>query len=147
MLPPLTPPSEYTAVVLRTDFGDEAAWRAVKAACSELWGEAAVHFVDDPAWTGATPEAVIAAASADEDLCVVFLADHLTMRDPEHTLLAVAVLTRDECDSDEEFEEHGGSVRTVPARLHDIHANLSIANLDFGDVRAAVGTDGVLRSF
>jgi hypothetical protein len=45
---------------------------------------------------------VIAAVSADEEPSVVFLADRTTMRNDDHPLLAVAVLTRDECQSDEE---------------------------------------------
>ncbi|MGW3630913.1 DUF6924 domain-containing protein [Streptomyces sp. NPDC005122] len=139
--------------MMRTDFSDETVWRAVCAESLRPWGdgdyEAHVHIVDDPVWAGATADDVIAAVSADEDLSVVFLADQITMRDHEHLLLAVAVLTRVECESDEEFEAYGGSVRTVPASIHDIHANLSIANLDFADVTEAARTDpaGIFRSF
>ncbi|MFE3113277.1 DUF6924 domain-containing protein [Kitasatospora indigofera] len=141
------------ALVIRTDFGDAAAWRAVRAELSKPWGdgdlEPYVHVVDDPAWDGADADAVVAAVSADEELSVVFLADSTTMRDHDRTLLAVAVLTRDECGSDEEFEASGGRVRTVAAGIEDIHANLSIANLDFADVRDAARLDpaGVFRSF
>ncbi len=92
---------------------------------------------------------MIAAVSADEELSVVFLADRTTMRDNDHALLAVAVLTRDDCQSDEEFEAYGGAVRAAPSGIHDIHANLSIANLDFADVADAARTDpaGIFRSF
>ncbi|MCX4920286.1 hypothetical protein [Streptomyces sp. NBC_00687] len=101
------------------------------------------------AWSGATTDHVVAAVSTDEDLSVVFLADHVTIRDGEHPLLAVAVLRRDECGSDEEFGAYGGSVRAVPAGVHDLHANLSIANLDFADCAEAARTDpaGIFRSF
>ncbi|MFC8451614.1 DUF6924 domain-containing protein [Kitasatospora sp. NPDC057223] len=153
MLPPVTGRDEFAALIIRTDFGDETAWQAVRAEISMPWGdddyEPTVHIVDDPAWAGATADDVTAAVAADEDLSVVFLADRITMRDHDHALLAVAVLTRDECESDEEFEAYGGSVRTVPAGIHDIHANLSIANLDFADVTDAARTDpaGIFRSF
>ncbi|WRZ96450.1 hypothetical protein OHB54_46750 (plasmid) [Streptomyces sp. NBC_01007] len=153
MLPAVTGRDEFAALIIRTDFSDETVWRAVCAESLRPWGdgdyEPHVHIVDDPVWVGATTDHVIAAVSADEDLSVVFLADRITMRDREHPLLAVAVLTRDECESDEEFEAYGGSVRTVPAGIHDIHANLSIANLDFADFTEAARTDpaGIFRSF
>ncbi|MER7722112.1 hypothetical protein ABTX99_35240 [Streptomyces flaveolus] len=153
MPPVITGRDDFAALIIRTDFSDATAWRAVREELSKPWGggdlEAYVHIVDDPAWAGATNDDVIAAVSADEDLSVVFVADATTMRDHDHTLLAVAVLTRDECLSDEEFEVHGGTVRTTPAGIEDIHANLSIANLDFADVAEAARTDpaGVFRSF
>ncbi|MFJ6087986.1 DUF6924 domain-containing protein [Streptomyces sp. NPDC092369] len=153
MLPSVTDREEFSALVIRTDFGDSAAWLAVCQELSRPWGngdyEPAVHIIDDPAWAGATADEVIAAVSADEDLSVVFIADWTTMRDNDHALLAVAVLTREECQSDEEFEIYGGSVRAAPIGIHDIHANLSIANLDFADVVDAAQSDpaGVFRSF
>ncbi|MFJ9773938.1 DUF6924 domain-containing protein [Kitasatospora sp. NPDC101157] len=153
MLPAIAGRCESAALIIRTDFTDDTAWRAVCAESSRPWGDgdcaSAVHIVDDPVWAGAAPDDVIAAVSADPDLSVVFLADRITMRDHDHALLAVAVLTREECESDEEFEAYGGSVRTVPAGIHDIHANLSIANLDFADVIDAARTDpaGTFRSF
>ncbi|MFJ2832271.1 DUF6924 domain-containing protein [Streptomyces sp. NPDC087263] len=153
MLPSVTDREDFAALVIRTDFGDAAAWRAVCEELSRPWGdgdyEPAVHIIDDPAWAGATADDVIAAVSADKDLSVVFLADRITMRDNDHALLAVAVLTREECQSDEEFEAYGGSVRAAPVGIHDIHANLSIANLDFADVVDAAQSEpaGVFRSF
>ncbi|MEU9156155.1 hypothetical protein AB0D59_37820 [Streptomyces sp. NPDC048417] len=153
MLPAVTGRDEFAALVIRTDFSGEPAWRSVCTELSRPWGdgdyEPVVHVVDDPAWSGATAHDVVAAVSADEDLSVVFLADRTTMRDHDHSLLAVAVLTRDECESDEEFEAYSGSVRAVPAGIHDLHANLSIANLDFADVADAARLDpaGVFRSF
>ncbi|MFE3165338.1 DUF6924 domain-containing protein [Streptomyces sp. NPDC059224] len=153
MLPAVTRHGEFAALVIRTDFSEETVWQAVREELLSVWGdgdyEPHVHIVDDPVWTGATPDGVITAVSADEDLSVVFLADRTTMRDHEHPLLAVAVLTRDACESDEEFEAYGGSVRTIPAGIHDIHANLAIANLDFADVAEAARTDPaeIFRSF
>lgn len=39
--------------------------------------------------------------------------------------------------------------RTCPAAVHDVHANLSIANVDFEEFaeEASTDTDGVLRPF
>ncbi|MGW2683552.1 DUF6924 domain-containing protein [Streptomyces sp. NPDC001414] len=100
-----------------------------------LWStggyEPHVHIVDDPVWGGTAADGVIA----------VFLADAITMQDHEQPLLAVAVATRDECKSDEEFEAYNGSVRSLSAAIHHIHTNLSIANLAFADAAEAAKTD------
>ncbi|MGY5036257.1 DUF6924 domain-containing protein [Streptomyces sp. 900116325] len=129
------------ALIIRTDYSDEQAWTAVKEELMRSWGdgdfEPYVHIADDPKWAGFTSAQILSAAVADEELSVVFLADRDSMRDGPLTLLAVAVLAREECDSDEEFEADGGEFRTVPAGVHEIHANLMIANLSFGDFKEA----------
>lgn len=141
------------ALIIRTDYGDEQAWAAVKAELMTAWGdgdfEPYVHIADDPEWAGRTPAGLLPSACADEELSVVFLADRDSMRGGPVTLLAVAVLTREECDSDEEFEADGGEFRTVPAGVHEVHANLMIANLSFGDFKEAAEEDpqGTFRGF
>ncbi|MFD9003218.1 DUF6924 domain-containing protein [Streptomyces sp. NPDC059582] len=141
------------ALVIRTDYSDEPAWAAVRTELMRPWGdgdfEPYVHIADDPKWVGCTPAQLLSTASADDELTVVFLADRDSMRDGPGTLLAVAVLTREECDSDEEFEADGGEFRTVPVGVHEIHANLMIANLSFGDFKEAAEGDpqGIFRGF
>ncbi|MFI5649040.1 DUF6924 domain-containing protein [Kitasatospora sp. NPDC051705] len=168
MLPAIAERDEFAALVIRTDFSDDRAWQSVLAELSKPWEfdgsddvDPHLHVVDDPAWSGATPDAVIAALSGDPELSVVYLADGVAMEDHEHTLLVVSVPTREEHASDEEYtsdEEHasdeefeadGGTVRTVPAGIGDIHANLSIANLAFADIVEAARNDpsGIFRSF
>ncbi|MFG2949837.1 DUF6924 domain-containing protein [Streptomyces adustus] len=133
------------ALIIRTDYRDEQAWGAVKAELMRPWGdgdfEPYVHIADDPKWAGCTSAQILSAVFADEELSVVFLADRDSMRGGPTTLLAVAVLAREECDSDEEFEADGGEFRTVPAAVHEIHANLMIANLSFGDFKEAAKDD------
>ncbi|MER7683605.1 hypothetical protein [Streptomyces sp. NPDC097610] len=143
---------EFAALVIRTDFSDDGAWAALKLALSLPWGpgdfEPYIHVVDDPSWAGLTTADVLAAVSADEELAVVFLADGAALRAGHGALLAVSTLTREECESDEEFEAEGGEFRTAPAGIHEIHANLMIANLDFSDFAEAAeaAPDGVFRS-
>jgi hypothetical protein len=142
------------ALVVRTDFGDEAAWQGVAAELMQPWGEewgyeAVVHLVDDPVWAGATPDEVQAAAEADDEISVVFLADSTTMREPHHALLAVRAVPGEQWD-DEESEEWaalGLPFRTEPRAVHDVYANLSIANMDFEEFAEAAREDpeGVLR--
>ncbi|MEU1520087.1 hypothetical protein ABZ490_49615 [Streptomyces sp. NPDC005811] len=155
-LPAVTSRDEFDALVVRTDYLDDRAWQDVVAALREPWGdgqyEADVHFVDDPAWSGATVDEVLAAVRGDGNLAVVFLADRTTMQAESHPLLAVTTLTREECVDDEDYEqltEFGRDFRAIPARLHEVHANLSIGNLGFEEFAAWAHDDaeGIFRSF
>lgn len=153
-LPEVTRRDEFDALVVRTDHSSEESWQAVAAALAEPWGdehyEPHVHVIDDPAWGEASVDEVQRTLGADEDLCVVFLADRVTMRSEHHPLLAVTLLTREECVDDEDYErltEFGAEFRTVPAAIHEIHANLSIGNLGFEEFAAWAHDDpeGIFR--
>ncbi|MFI8423701.1 DUF6924 domain-containing protein [Streptomyces sp. NPDC085479] len=143
------------ALIIRTDYEDEHAWSAVKAALLMTWGdeddfEPYVHIVDDPKWAGITPAQVLSEASVHaEGRGVVYLADRASMRETPVSLLALSLLTREQCGSDEEFEAYGGAFRVVPCGIHEMNANLMIANLDFGDFADVARDDpeGVFRGF
>lgn len=159
VLPKITGRDEFAALIIRTAFGDEAAWQAVVADLTQPWGDegeydAHVHLVDNPAWAGATPGDVVAAVRTDEDLSVVFLADSVTMQCAQRGLLALAVYDEDEdLDPTHDQELIGAppprEFRTAPAGVHTVHANLSIANMDFEDFAEAAlaDRDGVFRCF
>ncbi|MFE2297652.1 DUF6924 domain-containing protein [Streptomyces sp. NPDC059445] len=155
-LPAVTGRDELAVLVVRTDYHDEQAWRVVAAALMEPWGdrpyEAHVHFIDDPAWAGATVDGALNAIRRDENLPVVFLADRTTMQSESHPLLAVTTLTREDCLDDEDYEqltEFGREFRTTPAGVHDVHANLDIGNLGFEEYAAWAHDDPerIYRSF
>ncbi|MEU6084018.1 hypothetical protein [Streptomyces sp. NPDC047108] len=127
---------ESVALVVRTDYSDEPTWQAVKEDMARPWGEEAeFHFVDDGAWSGATPDEVLAAVAQDENLAVVFVADSVTMQAPHHALLALDTVGEDDIWEPEGEEESGPppprEFRTAPAGAHDVHVNLDIANMDF----------------
>ncbi|MEV7173941.1 hypothetical protein AB0O18_30100 [Streptomyces sp. NPDC093224] len=143
------------ALIIRTHYGDEQAWSAVREALLMTWGEEDdfepyVHIVDDPKWAGLTPAQVLSEASAHAEWRgVAYLADRASMGERPVTLLALSLRTREQCDSDEEFEGRGGSFRVVPYGMHEMNANLMIANLDFGDFADVARDDpeGVFRGF
>ncbi|MFE2073001.1 DUF6924 domain-containing protein [Streptomyces misionensis] len=153
--------NEFSAVIIRTDFTDEAAWREVTAELersSHYDGDPADSYdvVDAPELDGADTDAILAAISAHEELwdqlSVVFVADSTTMRADHHALLAVTTMTREDFDTDEDYEatvEFGREFRTVPSGVHSIHANLELANMDFEafSSRAHDDSEGVFRSF
>lgn len=159
MLPEVVGRSEYAALIVRTDYTDEKAWLGVTADLRRPWGddgefEADVHLIDDPVWANVTADEVLAAVSRDEDLSVVFIADGVTMRSAHCSLLALDVGAEDEDLDPEYYQELINSpslreFRTVPAGVHCVHANLSLANMDFEEYAetAAADPEGVFRSF
>jgi hypothetical protein len=133
----LPQPADLSSLVLRTDFSDDTAWAAVMAAVDPGDGDAT--FVSDPAYDGVSIQTLVdaeAAASEDEQIVYVFLADATTMRDEERPLLAVDL-----------WHEPGRTFR-VPAHWYpDVSANLCIANMDFEEFADSVGEDGAYRGF
>ncbi|GHJ37341.1 hypothetical protein [Streptomyces sp. TS71-3] len=153
--------NEFSAVIIRTDFTDEAAWREVTAELDSSSQDddpaESYDVVDAPELDGADTDAILAAISAEEELwnqlSVVFVADGTTMRAGHHALLAVTTLTREDIDDDDEayeaMVEFGREFRTVPSGVHSIHANLELANMDFEEFSSNAHEDpeGVFRDF
>ncbi|MFJ8077393.1 DUF6924 domain-containing protein [Streptomyces sp. NPDC096176] len=158
-LPEIVGRDEFDALVIRTDYGDDRVWQAVLADLAQPGGdngefEGRVHLVDDRVWAGATPDEVLAAVRRDEDLSVVFLADNVTMRSVHRALLALDIDTEEEDLDPVHYQELIDSpppreFRTAPSGVHDIDANLSIANMDFEEYaeEASTDPDGLYRSF
>ena len=134
----LPQPDDLTSLVVRTDFGDDAAWEAVRAAVDGVeYGHAT--YVSDRAFDGVSVQELVEAdAAADEvgKLTYLFLADAVTMAGGEHSLLAVDL-----------YDEPGRVFRVPPRWFADVSANLSIANADFCDFADAVDESGAYRGF
>lgn len=102
-LPEILGRDEFDALIIRTDYGDEAAWQAVVADLAQPWGddgefEPSVHLVDNPAWADLTSDEVLNEARRDENLSVVFLADRVTMQSAHRALLALDITEEEELD-------------------------------------------------
>ena len=154
-LPAVTGFDDFDALIFRTDYADDEAWRSIAAALTAPWGpegyEAHVHFVDEPAWADATVEEVLAAVSWNEYVGIVFIADHMTMVADHHALLAVTTLSPDDLGEDHYRWEtkFGREYRTVPAEVQGIQANENVANMDFNEFAGAAQEepDRVFRGF
>ncbi|MEV6505615.1 hypothetical protein AB0M61_05735 [Streptomyces sp. NPDC051642] len=151
---------DFSAVIIRTDFTDEAAWREMTAELERPSHDGdpgeSYDVVDAPELDGADTDAILAAISAHEELwdqlSVVFVADSTTMRTAHHALLAVTTMTREDFDDDEDYEavvEIGREFRTVPSGVHSIHVNLELANMDFEEFLSSAHEDSerVFRNF
>ena len=130
---PYTP----NTVLLRTFFGDDAAWVALCAAVQAPVGEfrAYVTPVDDPTYAELSIEDVVALAS-DGERTFVLIADRVAQLDSEHPVLVVDL-----------YAEPGRSFRVVPTEAWGVENNLSIANMDFDEFAGAVDERGVFRGF
>ncbi|WP_327686372.1 DUF6924 domain-containing protein [Streptomyces sp. NBC_00467] len=144
---------EAEALVVRTDYSDDAAWRAVVDLLhqpDEGGFEVRAHIVDDPAFAGAGPdEVMLCAVASDPMLEAVFLADATTMRE-ERSLLAVSTRFEaldDEDEGDIVSEELGRQFRLLPQCVHLMHVNLAIGRSDFWEFayEAACTPDKTLR--
>lgn len=144
----------WAAFVVRTDFGDEAAWRRVLAELGRPDGDAdvGVRVLDAPCWSGASVEEVLVAMAGDEGPRALFLADGHTMESPVRALLAVDTLWEDESALDPVYDRElvdspaPREFRLSPASVESVHVNLELGNLGFEEFaeEAAAGADGVL---
>lgn len=133
-----TLPDTSYALVLRTDFSDDAAWDAVcraSTAPSPDGFSANVTFVSDPAFADLTAEQITALPRVAYRR-FVFLVDHVTITHSEMPVLVVDLL-----------HEPGRWFRVVPTEMWSVENNLSIANMDFFEFADHADTDGVFRGF
>ncbi|MGO4424248.1 hypothetical protein AB4Z54_37540, partial [Streptomyces sp. MCAF7] len=81
--------------LLRTDFGDDEAWQAVRAAVAAPVGgglvRADTEAVEDRRLAGLTSEQIVASVGPDAPYAVVVVADRRTMADAEMPLLVIAL--------------------------------------------------------
>ncbi|MBO2461262.1 DUF6924 domain-containing protein [Actinomadura violacea] len=135
---PLPEPGDLASLVMRTDFTDDMAWEALKAAIEASLSGGATY-VSDLAYAGVSVQTLVAADAAavdEEKLTYLFLADATTMTEDERSLLAVDL-----------YEEPGRTFRLPPRWYGDVSANLSIANMDFADFADAADESGTFRGF
>jgi len=133
----LPSPEDLTSLVLRTDFSDDAAWDQLRAVLRSEGGHRSATYASDPQYDGVTIQALVdadAAASEDDKLTYVFLADATALSDDDHALLVVDL-----------EEEPGRSFRVVPSAFTDVSANLAIANMGFADFADATDDTGTFR--
>ncbi len=136
------------SLLVRTDFSDDAAWRATVSAVTAPGGGgsgedafyANLTCIDHPENDGLSISDLLEKIG-DNLPYYVFLADRVTIADPEHPILAVDT-------GPEEFSpERGQTVRVIPSQMWSIENNLALANMDFEDFVESAGADGVYRGF
>ena len=129
----------HAPAVVRTHFGDDAAWAALVEAVGTPSDEgflAKVVLVDDRAFDGLGTDEVLAALPTDANQAVLFIADADTLTRPDRPLLVVRLLG-----------SPGRTFRMVPEQLWSVENNLSLANLSWSDFEGVLDSEGVYRGF
>lgn len=142
------------SVLVRTWFGDDAAWDSLIAEIETPSTEgflAGVITVDDREFAGLSPEGLAIAqrestiASGQGGAIVSFLADETTLCNADHPILAVWVLPKPADHSEDGTEQR--PFRVIPSRLWSVENNINLANMDWQDFTGALDDDGVFRGF
>ena len=136
----LIPNTEH-ALVLRTDFSNQAAWDSICAAIrrpDDVYHFIAyVDFLDDQAYSGINTDQLMELIPKDYNQSFIIVVDETAISHPEHPLLIIDL-----------FEETtGNEFRALPAQIQAIENNLSIGNMDFEEFAEAVDEDGIFRGF
>lgn len=130
-------PETENALVLRTDFSDNAAWVSVCKAIREPVGDfqANVDLLSKTEYDGINTEQVISAAQGT-NRTFMFVVDKITLTHPDRPILCIDL-----------FDQPGRTFRLIPSEMWSVENNLSIANMDFHEFASAVDQDGVFRGF
>lgn len=131
------------SVLVRTWFGDDRAWGSLVREVLTPGKEGSLAYttlVNDPECEGLSPEALKAKHLGGA--IVSFLADEITLTDPEHPILAVWVLPPQDYDRGDHKP-----FRVVPAELSSVDTNINDANLDWEDFANRVDTNGIYRGY
>jgi hypothetical protein len=131
-------PKTDNALVLRTDFSDDAAWSSICTAIRQPVGQfqANLDFVSDPQYDGLTVQQLLTLVPQGSDRTFVFLVDRVALTHPDQPILVV-----DLCD------EPGRTFRVIPSEMWSIENNLSIANMDFAEFADSADQDAIFRGF
>ena len=146
-------PNQNVSLLIRTDFTDDVLWReaALAAMAPQASGfedpaefQAGLTCVDHPENDGLTVPSLLELIGSGPPY-YVFLADHETIVNPEHPI--VAVDTSPEEWAAETNHVRGQTIRVIPEQMWSIENNLSISNMDFDDFVRSADPDGVYRGF
>ncbi len=133
-------PNTEKALVLRTDFSNQAAWAAIRKGIQKPVGlfrfRANVDFLDNPEYEGVDKDQLLRLIPANYDHSFIMIVDQTAVSLPDHPILIVDL-----------FGEPGREFRAVPSEIQGIENNLSIANMDFEEFAGSVAPDGIFRGF
>lgn len=146
------------SILVRTDFSDDDAWHALVRDAQAIHRhpggydmQAVLTPVDDRRFENRTIEELLV---LDVDSHYLFVADSMTIQNPQHPILVLDMVDDEESDDedvddedvdDEDMAERVRSFRVTPESLPSVENNLSIANLDFTDFADHLDSDGVYR--
>jgi len=135
-------PDTDNSLALRTDYSDEAAWKALCTAIQEpdpVHGFSAhFHFVSSPEYDRLTGDKLVAALSEGSRRWYAFVIDSVTLSHPDRPVLVIDL---------NQHGEPGRTFRVIPSEIWAVENNLWLANMDFCEFADSVGRDGIFRGF
>jgi hypothetical protein len=133
-------PDTENALVLRIDFSNEVAWKAICAAIRKPVGilrfRANVDFLNDVEFADITKAQMLKLIPKDYSHSFIVLVDRTATLLLDHPLLIVDL-----------SERSGREFRALPSQVQAIENNLSISNMDFEEFAEAIDESGVFRGF
>lgn len=133
-------PATENALVLRTDFSDQAAWdricAAIRKPVSIFRFRANVQFLDEPQYANITKDQLLKLIPPNYNHSFIIVADQTAISQPDHPLLIIDL-----------YERSGNEFRSIPSQIQGIENNLSIANMDFEEFAESIDEDGIFRGF
>jgi len=133
-------PATENALVLRTDFSDQAAWdricAAIRKPVSIFRFHANVEFLDEPQYANITKDQLLKLIPPNYNHSFIIVADQTAISQPDHPLLIIDL-----------YERSGNEFRSIPSQIQGIENNLSIANMDFEEFSESIDEDGIFRGF
>ena len=133
-------PKTENALVLRTDFSDQAIREKICQMIQKPVGifrfRANVEFLDDIEFADLTQEQLLERIPRNYNHSFIILVDQTAISHPDHPLLIVDL-----------YERSGREFRAIPSQVQSIENNLSIANMDFEEFAHSVDEDGIFRGF
>ena len=133
----LPKPDDLHSLLIRTDFRNDATWKAVQAAVQAASVEgfrANLNIIDDRRFDQLTIPQLLALVPKDPESTFLFLADSVTLESPEHPVLVVDL-----------WEQPGRTFRVIPRQMWAVQNNLVIANASWEDFADLVDADGIFR--
>jgi hypothetical protein len=126
------------AIVVRTDFSDEAAWAHLRNEIETHFGDSRdyVSFVSDQAFEGFDIDTLTSLGQRHPYWSCLFVVDRVSLTDVEHPILVLDL-----------GEETGRAFRVIPSQMKSLSDNLAIANMDFYEFAESVDADGAFRGF
>jgi hypothetical protein len=133
-------PETENALILRTDFSNQAAWERIGGVIQKPVGifpfRANVQFLDDREYEGITKHQLLELIPKNYSHSFIAVVDRTAISLPDRLLLIV-----------DSYERSGREFRAIPSQIQGIENNLSIANMDFEEFAESVDESGVFRGF
>ena len=133
-------PTMLNGYLVRTWFGDDAAWDAVVDVLKTVTADgylAAIEPISDSAFDGAEPGQILSAVVRQPWMSILTIADEVALTAPDRPVLILSLVD----------PANNKPFRCTAVALPLMECNLSEANVGWSDLERDTDADGVFRGF